>query len=202
MAAWSVAGADHGRRHRRLCGGHPRQQRHQRARLRLALVARGAVRRRAAAVASALIGWISVRTEGIYTIMITLAIATATFYFAQQNYALFNGHSGFAGIRGAARSGASAGAIPVPSTISASALRGAGLRGRALRLALDLRPDPAGDPRQPAPHARARLRRHRAQGLRLAAGRRHRRARRACCWSGSTAASRRAPSASSRRSTS
>jgi len=30
--------------------------------------------------------------------MITLAIATAFFYFTQQNYALFNGHSGFAGI--------------------------------------------------------------------------------------------------------
>jgi branched-chain amino acid transport system permease protein len=51
-----------------------------------------------AAAASALIGAISVRTEGIYTIMITLAIATAFFYFAQQNYALFNGHSGYAGI--------------------------------------------------------------------------------------------------------
>jgi branched-chain amino acid transport system permease protein len=30
--------------------------------------------------------------------MITLAIATATYYFAQQNYAIFNGHSGYAGI--------------------------------------------------------------------------------------------------------
>lgn len=51
-----------------------------------------------AAVTSALIGWISVRTEGIYTLMITLAIAAATFYFAQQNYTIFNGHSGYAGI--------------------------------------------------------------------------------------------------------
>jgi len=51
-----------------------------------------------AAIVSAVIGAISVRTEGIYTIMITLAIAAAFFYFAQQNYALFNGHSGFAGI--------------------------------------------------------------------------------------------------------
>ena len=51
-----------------------------------------------AAIVSAIIGAISVRTEGIYTIMITLAIAAAFFYFAQQNYALFNGHSGFAGI--------------------------------------------------------------------------------------------------------
>lgn len=52
-----------------------------------------------AATASALIGWIAVRTEGIYTIMITLAIATASFYFAQQNYALFNGFPGFNGLR-------------------------------------------------------------------------------------------------------
>ena len=51
-----------------------------------------------AAIASALIGWISVRTEGIYTIMITLAIATATFYFTQQNVEIFNGHSGFSGL--------------------------------------------------------------------------------------------------------
>ena len=51
-----------------------------------------------AAITSAIVGAISVRTEGIYTIMITLAIAAAFFYFAQQNYALFNGHSGFAGI--------------------------------------------------------------------------------------------------------
>lgn len=52
-----------------------------------------------ASIASALIGWIAVRTQGIYTIMITLAIATAIFYFAQQNYAIFNGFSGFAGVR-------------------------------------------------------------------------------------------------------
>ena len=52
-----------------------------------------------AAVVSALIGWVSVRTTGIYTIMITLAVATAMFYFAQQNYSIFNGHSGFSGIR-------------------------------------------------------------------------------------------------------
>jgi branched-chain amino acid transport system permease protein len=51
-----------------------------------------------AAIVSAIIGMISVRTEGIYTIMITLAIAAAFFYFAQQNYALLNGHSGYAGI--------------------------------------------------------------------------------------------------------
>ncbi len=45
-----------------------------------------------------LIGAIASRTAGIYTIMITLAIAVAFFYFAQQNYPIFNGHSGFAGL--------------------------------------------------------------------------------------------------------
>ncbi|MEM7775413.1 MAG: branched-chain amino acid ABC transporter permease [Pseudomonadota bacterium] len=39
-------------------------------------------------------GALAVRTEGIYTIMITLAIATAFFYFARQNYVMFNGFSG------------------------------------------------------------------------------------------------------------
>jgi len=52
-----------------------------------------------AAVASALIGWIAVRTTGIYTIMITLAVATATFYFTQQNAEIFNGFSGLSGLR-------------------------------------------------------------------------------------------------------
>ena len=51
-----------------------------------------------AALLSAFIGAISVRTEGIYTIMITLAIAVAFFYFVRQNYVLFNGFTGFAGV--------------------------------------------------------------------------------------------------------
>jgi len=43
-------------------------------------------------------GALAVRTEGIYTIMITLAIAAAFFYFTRQNYVIFNGFSGFNGI--------------------------------------------------------------------------------------------------------
>ncbi len=50
------------------------------------------------ALFSAGAGLLAVRTEGIYTIMITLAIGVALFLLAQQNYAIFNGHSGFAGI--------------------------------------------------------------------------------------------------------
>lgn len=45
-----------------------------------------------------LAGWLAVRTEGIYTIMITLAIAAAFFYFTRQNYVIFNGFSGFNGV--------------------------------------------------------------------------------------------------------
>jgi branched-chain amino acid transport system permease protein len=40
-------------------------------------------------------GALAVRTEGIYTIMITLAIASAFFYFTRQNYVIFNGFTGF-----------------------------------------------------------------------------------------------------------
>jgi branched-chain amino acid transport system permease protein len=42
-----------------------------------------------------LTGALSVRTEGIYTIMITLAIAAAFFYFTRQNYDIFNGWNGY-----------------------------------------------------------------------------------------------------------
>jgi branched-chain amino acid transport system permease protein len=47
-----------------------------------------------ATVMSALMGWLSVRTEGIYTIMITLAIGVAFYYVVLQNYSLFNGFQG------------------------------------------------------------------------------------------------------------
>jgi branched-chain amino acid transport system permease protein len=39
-------------------------------------------------------GALAVRTEGIYTIMITLAIGAAFYYFTNQNWAVFNGHTG------------------------------------------------------------------------------------------------------------
>ena len=48
-----------------------------------------------AVIFATLVGALAVRTEGIYTIMITLAIASAFFYFARQNYDIFNGYSGF-----------------------------------------------------------------------------------------------------------
>jgi branched-chain amino acid transport system permease protein len=45
-----------------------------------------------------LVGTLAVRTEGIYTIMITLAIGVAFFYLAQQNYTVFNGFQGLSKI--------------------------------------------------------------------------------------------------------
>jgi branched-chain amino acid transport system permease protein len=47
----------------------------------------------------AISGALAVRTEGIYTIMITLAIASAFYYFTLQNYTIFNGFSGFNAVR-------------------------------------------------------------------------------------------------------
>lgn len=44
------------------------------------------------------IGLLSIRTQGIRTIMITLAIGVAFFYLTLQNYTLFNGFQGFSGI--------------------------------------------------------------------------------------------------------
>lgn len=49
-------------------------------------------------VSSVLIGALSIRTEGIRTIMITLAIGVAFFYLTQQNYTVFNGFQGFSNI--------------------------------------------------------------------------------------------------------
>jgi branched-chain amino acid transport system permease protein len=45
-------------------------------------------------VFGAIVGALAVRTEGIYMIMITLAIAAAFYYFTNENYAIFNGHTG------------------------------------------------------------------------------------------------------------
>lgn len=48
-----------------------------------------------AVLAGLAIGFVSVRTEGIHTLMITLAIAMGFYYLTLQNYAVFNGFTGF-----------------------------------------------------------------------------------------------------------
>jgi branched-chain amino acid transport system permease protein len=52
-----------------------------------------------AVLCATFIGWLSVRTEGIYTIMITLAVGMAFYYLCQQNYSIFNGWQGFQAVR-------------------------------------------------------------------------------------------------------
>ena len=48
-----------------------------------------------ATLAATLIGWLSVRTDGIYTIMITLAVGVAFYYLVLQNYSVLAGFQGF-----------------------------------------------------------------------------------------------------------
>lgn len=48
----------------------------------------------------ALFGAISARSYGIYFLMLTLALAVGFFYIVLQNYDVFGGHIGFAGIEG------------------------------------------------------------------------------------------------------
>ena len=45
-----------------------------------------------------LVGLVAVRTDGIYTLMLTLAIAMGVYYLALQNYAVFNGFTGFTSV--------------------------------------------------------------------------------------------------------
>ena len=124
-----------------------------------------------------LVGWLSVRTEGIYTIMITLAIGVAFFYLAQQNYTVFNGHGGFSQVV-APRLGDIDWRAAGPVLLPRARLRARRLLLRRLHRARAVRHRAAGHPRQPAAHERARLRRHRAPRRRLCGGRRARRGRR------------------------
>lgn len=55
----------------------------------------------------AIMGLIAQRSRGIYAIMITLAIGVAFFYFTRQNYSIFNGFTGFSGIKAPTIFGAS-----------------------------------------------------------------------------------------------
>ncbi len=52
-----------------------------------------------AVIAAAFIGALSANTEGIYTIMITLAVGVAVFYLVLQNRTIFNGFQGLSHIR-------------------------------------------------------------------------------------------------------
>ena len=137
-------------------------------------------------LAATLIGWLSVRTEGIYTIMITLAIGVAFYYLVLQNYSVFNGFQGLREIyppkvlrHRLARSGAVL--LPV------ARLRAGRLWRRPLAGAGAVRHRPAGHPRQPAADERARLPRRRPPRRRLRARGADRRRSAASSSSGTTA---------------
>jgi branched-chain amino acid transport system permease protein len=53
-----------------------------------------------ATLAGALVGAISSRSYGIYFLMLTVALAMGFFYVVLQNYEVFGGHIGFAGVLG------------------------------------------------------------------------------------------------------
>jgi len=52
----------------------------------------------ASTAAGALVGWISVRLQGVYMLMLSLALAMGFFSFVQQNVELFNAFDGIRGI--------------------------------------------------------------------------------------------------------
>ena len=130
-----------------------------------------------ATVCATFIGWLSVRTEGIYTIMITLAVGVAFYYLCLQNYSVFNGFQGFQRVHAPTVLGINLrdrAAVLLPGAV----LVARGLLLREVPAARAVRHRAAGHPRQPAAHERARLQRHRAPHRRLRRGGRDRGGRR------------------------
>ena len=130
-----------------------------------------------AAIFGTLVGALAVRTEGIYTIMITLAIAAAFFYFTRQNYTIFNGYSGFNLVVPPQLFGVDW-RQPIAVLLSDARLRRDLLRRGGLRLARALRAGAAGGAGQSAAHGGAGLQRHGAPRRGLHLRQRHRRDRR------------------------
>ncbi len=131
-----------------------------------------------ATVCATLIGWLSVRTEGIYTIMITLAIGVAFYYLVLQNYSVFNGFQGLREVYPPKVLGV-AWRDPLPFYfLEPGRARWPATSLRALGGARAVRHRHAGHPRQPAAHGGAGLPRRRAPRRGLCAGRADRRGRR------------------------
>ena len=124
-----------------------------------------------------LTGALSARTEGIYTIMITLALATAFFYLTLQNWPIFNGFNGFTTIPAPHFLGVNWKA-PIP--LYYLILFFAALSYIAvLYVSRDaVRPRSARRARQSTPHGGDRLQRHRSPDRRLCLRGAHRRGRR------------------------
>lgn len=63
-------------------------------------VAAGLVGLLAATFVGVLFGAVASRTQAVYFLMLTLALAVAFFYLCLENYTIFGGHIGFAGVLG------------------------------------------------------------------------------------------------------
>ena len=111
-----------------------------------------------AGIVSALIGAIAVRTAGIYTIMITLAVESRSSTSPSRTTRFSMAIRASEGLRRPICS-ASRGE-PDPVLLSLPCRRSACLFRRRLCRALDVRPRADGEPRQSAPSARCRVRRH------------------------------------------
>ena len=123
-----------------------------------------------ATVVGTLIGWLSVRTEGIYTIMITLAIGVAFHYLALQNYSVFNGFQGQQRVYPPTVLGIDW-RSPVPFYFLSLSFALARVLPRQVRDPHAVRHRAAGHSRQPAAHERAGLPRHGAPRRRVRARR-------------------------------
>ncbi len=104
----------------------------------------------------ALTGILSSRTEGIYTIMITLAIAAAFFYLTLQNWPIFNGFAGFTTIPAPVAFGVNW-KEPMPFYYLILFFAALSLPLGGLYLARAVRAGAAGHSRQSAPHGSDRL---------------------------------------------
>ena len=146
-------------------------------------------------------GWIAARSEGIYFLMITLAFSVLVFYFFSQVTQL----SGFGGVNSVDLPGIVGNPEQDPTpryfVTLVVAVRRVRLPARA-RDAHGVRARPPGHPRRAGADARARLRRDAAPPARVRHRGLRRGHRRDPVRSGTTAASRRGRSTSSRRSTS
>ena len=129
-------------------------------------------------LAATFIGWLSVRTEGIYTIMITLAIGVAFYYLCAAELRRVQRLPGLAAGASRRRWLRHLLARPAAVLLPRAVLVAGGLLFVSVPAARAVRHRAAGHPRQPAPHERARLQRHRAPRRGLRGRRRHRRRRR------------------------
>ncbi len=129
----------------------------------------------AAALYALFVGAFSLRTRGVYFIMVTLAFSQMA-YFVFHDTGLAGGSDGLF-LGQAADAGAARRRQPAPVLLPRAGRAGVHLRAARAAAAVALRPCAGRHPRQRAAHARGRLRDHALQARRLRDRRRAGRAR-------------------------